>query len=391
MDPHEHREEETPLQHEDYFTRVNAPSPFLDEEQPALLQPVCHEDVVTFCPIDEPIGLQLGNKPAAMRHEKAKKAKVAPKRTWLRVDLSGEATVVQADKNKLVRSLRRRRLPAAQRAAGRPAAPCPTGSPCRPRSRARAGVALLLQVHKLGVQARDLRLMDPNLATTYPSAILCREKAMVINLEYIKAIITTSSIMVRSSPPAPPSARPAPTPSPFPPLLPSAPLQADANPNCSPPPARSAARLPLQVVNPEDEATLPFITELKLKLGQAGMPSAGSFAVLNDAAAKGPKQSTTALAGLDMPFELRALEVCLDSVGSGRRMGGGVLRPLPAGLANYAPGAAAGAACLLRAGRHAQAATAAAPELGARAGKAAAAAAGSAGRRGALRAGTARP
>lgn len=30
--------------------------------------------------------------------------------------------------------------------------------------------------HKLGIQTRDLRLLDPNLSTTYPSAILCRDK-----------------------------------------------------------------------------------------------------------------------------------------------------------------------------------------------------------------------
>jgi hypothetical protein len=28
--------------------------------------------------------------------------------------------------------------------------------------------------------------MDPSLATTYPSAILCRDKALVVNLEHIK-------------------------------------------------------------------------------------------------------------------------------------------------------------------------------------------------------------
>jgi hypothetical protein len=36
------------------------------------------------------------------------------------------------------------------------------------------------------LQGRDLRIMDPSLATSYPSAILCREKALVISLEHIK-------------------------------------------------------------------------------------------------------------------------------------------------------------------------------------------------------------
>jgi hypothetical protein len=36
------------------------------------------------------------------------------------------------------------------------------------------------------LQGRDLRIMDPSLATSYPSAILCREKALVVSLEHIK-------------------------------------------------------------------------------------------------------------------------------------------------------------------------------------------------------------
>jgi magnesium transporter len=50
--------------------------------------------------------------------------------------------------------------------------------------------------HKLGVQGRDLRIMDPSLATSYPSAILCRDKALVVSLEHIKVIITTSAVLV---------------------------------------------------------------------------------------------------------------------------------------------------------------------------------------------------
>ena len=30
--------------------------------------------------------------------------------------------------------------------------------------------------HELGIQIRDLRLLDPLLATSYPSAVLCRDK-----------------------------------------------------------------------------------------------------------------------------------------------------------------------------------------------------------------------
>ena len=38
----------------------------------------------------------------------------------------------------------------------------------------------------LPLQLRDLRLLDPQLATSYPSAILARETAMVLNLEFVK-------------------------------------------------------------------------------------------------------------------------------------------------------------------------------------------------------------
>ena len=46
------------------------------------------------------------------------------------------------------------------------------------------------------MQLRDLRLLDPALATSYPSAILARDSALVVNLEFIKCIITTDYVLV---------------------------------------------------------------------------------------------------------------------------------------------------------------------------------------------------
>ena len=46
------------------------------------------------------------------------------------------------------------------------------------------------------LQLRDLRLLDPQLATSYPSAILARERALVVNLEYIKCIITQDCVLL---------------------------------------------------------------------------------------------------------------------------------------------------------------------------------------------------
>ena len=49
---------------------------------------------------------------------------------------------------------------------------------------------------KLGVQLRDLRLLDPQLHFSYPSALLCRDKALVVNLEHIKCIITKDEVFI---------------------------------------------------------------------------------------------------------------------------------------------------------------------------------------------------
>lgn len=53
---------------------------------------------------------------------------------------------------------------------------------------------------RTGLPARDLRALDPVLS--YPSSILGRERAIVVNLEHIRAIITaTEVLMINSSNP----------------------------------------------------------------------------------------------------------------------------------------------------------------------------------------------
>lgn len=49
---------------------------------------------------------------------------------------------------------------------------------------------------ELGIQVRDLRLLDPAMATSYPSAILCRDKALLVNMEHVKCIITTGYLLL---------------------------------------------------------------------------------------------------------------------------------------------------------------------------------------------------
>ncbi|KAE8701431.1 Magnesium transporter MRS2-I [Hibiscus syriacus] len=50
-------------------------------------------------------------------------------------------------------------------------------------------------MRRVQVHARDLRILDPMLS--YPSTILGREKAIVLNLEHIKAIITAEEVLLR--------------------------------------------------------------------------------------------------------------------------------------------------------------------------------------------------
>ncbi|KAJ4764635.1 Magnesium transporter MRS2-I [Rhynchospora pubera] len=50
-------------------------------------------------------------------------------------------------------------------------------------------------MQRVEIHARDLRILDPLLS--YPSTILGRERAIVLNLEHIKAIITAEEVLLR--------------------------------------------------------------------------------------------------------------------------------------------------------------------------------------------------
>ena len=49
---------------------------------------------------------------------------------------------------------------------------------------------------QLNLHARDLRVLDPVLTQMNACAILCRERAILINLEHVKCIVTTSYVLV---------------------------------------------------------------------------------------------------------------------------------------------------------------------------------------------------
>ncbi|CAL5413435.1 unnamed protein product [Camellia sinensis] len=79
------------------------------------------------------------------------KKKTASSRSWILMDATGEGTVLDVDKYAIM--------------------------------------------HRVQIHARDLRILDPLLS--YPSTILGREKAIVLNLEHIKAIITAEEVLLR--------------------------------------------------------------------------------------------------------------------------------------------------------------------------------------------------
>lgn len=125
-------------------------------------------------------------------------------------------------------------------------------------------------MNKLGVQLRDLRVLDPQLATSYPSAILCRDRALVVNLEYVKCVITTDYVLV---------------------------------------------------LNPDNEQVVVFLQELAKRLVPVSspMPLTQSMAVLpsNGSTSELPRPGSAANSKDDSnetPFELRALECVLDVV-----------------------------------------------------------------------------
>ena len=49
-------------------------------------------------------------------------------------------------------------------------------------------------MRRTGLPGRDLRILDPMLS--YPSTVLGRERAIVVNLEHIKAIVTAQEVLL---------------------------------------------------------------------------------------------------------------------------------------------------------------------------------------------------
>ncbi|CAI0559275.1 unnamed protein product [Linum tenue] len=141
----------------------------------------------------------------------AVKKKTQPATSWILVDSAGQGTILDADKHAIM--------------------------------------------HRVQIHARDLRILDPLLS--YPSAILGRERAIVLNLEHIKAIITAEEVLLR---------------------------------------------------DPSDENVVPVVEELQRRLppareGQASGENHGT----QQADVDGGEED-------ESPFEFRALEVALEAI-----------------------------------------------------------------------------
>ncbi|KAI8532149.1 hypothetical protein RHMOL_Rhmol11G0191100 [Rhododendron molle] len=117
---------------------------------------------------------------------------------------------------------------------------------------------------RTGIPARDMRILDP--ALSYPSSVLGRERAIVVNLENVKAIITASEMLL---------------------------------------------------LNPRDPSLSPFVSDLEHKLCNLGNSNTRSNG--NEGIEKSTEDSPTFLSknggtSRVLPFEFKVLEICLKFV-----------------------------------------------------------------------------
>ncbi|XP_076930596.1 magnesium transporter MRS2-I-like isoform X1 [Bidens hawaiensis] len=140
--------------------------------------------------------------------------KTAVSRSWVSVDTNGQSTVLDLDKYGIMK--------------------------------------------RVSIHARDLRLLDPLLS--YPSAILGREKAIVLNLEHIKAIITTEEVLLR---------------------------------------------------DPLDDNVIPIVEELQRRLPPVNANYLGQG---DDEDGVGGQTEGQTSESIEFPFEFRALEVALEGI-----------------------------------------------------------------------------
>ncbi|KAG8636763.1 hypothetical protein MANES_15G036500v8 [Manihot esculenta] len=158
---------------------------------------------------------------AAASAAAAVKKKMQPARSWILIDASGQSTILDADKHAIM--------------------------------------------HRVQIHARDLRILDPLLS--YPSTILGREGAIVLNLEHIKAIITSEEVLLR---------------------------------------------------DPLDENVIPVVEELQRRLPPANLiPQGQGYGRENPSGqneVEAGEEDVLCIVNAESPFEFRALEVALEAI-----------------------------------------------------------------------------
>ncbi|ESQ47929.1 hypothetical protein EUTSA_v10020646mg [Eutrema salsugineum] len=143
-------------------------------------------------------------------------------------------------------------------------------------------------MRKTGLPARDLRILDPLLS--YPSTVLGRERAIVINLEHIKAIITAQEVLLLNS----------------------------KDPSVSPFIEELQRRIKCHhhATKPQEEENSEGETHTSVDPGQ-GESGTPKFEDQGSEAKKDAKQSLENQDGSKvLPFEFVALEACLEAASS---------------------------------------------------------------------------
>ncbi|KAJ0264495.1 Magnesium transporter MRS2-3 [Hirschfeldia incana] len=141
-------------------------------------------------------------------------------------------------------------------------------------------------MRRTGLPARDLRILDPLLS--YPSTVLGRERAIVINLEHIKAIITAQEVLLLNS----------------------------KDPSVAPFIDELQRRIlcHYRATKPKEEENYEGETRMSMDRAQ-GTPQL--FGEQGDEAKKDAKQSLENQDGSKvLPFEFVALEACLEAASS---------------------------------------------------------------------------
>ncbi|XP_038987926.1 magnesium transporter MRS2-F-like [Phoenix dactylifera] len=141
-------------------------------------------------------------------------------------------------------------------------------------------------MRRTGLPARDLRVLDPLLS--YPSTILGRERAIVINLEHIKAIITATEVLIPNSKD---------------PMV--APFVQDLQSRVS-----SSYGAPQQAAESSDVDGEAMAKDASMGITKQNNMSAGETP---EGSPTNPMDACKHGGTKVLPFEFRALEVCLES------------------------------------------------------------------------------